>query len=46
MEVLNRHAPLKMKYLRANGQPFMTKKLRKEHMKRSRLRNVYLKKQK
>ena len=43
MDVLNRHAPLKTKYLRANDQPFMTKELRKEHMKRSRLRNIYLK---
>ena len=43
MEILNRHAPLKMKYIRANDQPFVTKELRKEHMKRSRLRNKYLK---
>ena len=43
MEVLNIHAPLKSKYLRANDQPFTTKDLRKEHMKRSRLKNIYLK---
>ena len=43
MEILNKHAPLKMKYVRANDQPFITKELRKEHMKRSRLRNKYLK---
>ena len=42
MEVLNRHAPIKTKYLRGNNQPFMTKELRKEHMKRSRLKNIYL----
>ena len=43
MEILNCHAPLKTKYLRANEQPFMTKELRKAHMKRSRLRNKYRK---
>ena len=43
MEILNKHAPLKMKYVRANDQPFVTKELRKEQMKRSRLRNLYLK---
>ena len=32
-----------MKYLRANDQPFMTKELRKEHMKRTQLRNKYRK---
>ena len=45
MEVLDRHAPLKMKYIRGNDQPFVTKELRKEHMKRSRLRNKYRKNQ-
>ena len=43
MGILDKHAPLKTKYIRANDQPFMTKELRKEHMKRSRLRNKYLK---
>ena len=43
MEVLDKRSPSKTKYIRANGQPFVTKKLRKEHMKRSRLRNKYLK---
>ena len=42
MDVFNRHAPLKTRYVRANDQPFITKMLRKEHMKRSRLRNKYL----
>ena len=43
MGILDRHAPLKMKYILANDQPFMTKELRKEHMKRTRLRNKYRK---
>ena len=43
MDIFNRHAPLKHKYVRANDCPFITKELRKEHMKRSRLRNKYLK---
>ena len=43
MEILNYHAPLKTKYLRANQQPFMNKELSKAHMKRSRLRNKYRK---
>ena len=42
MEILNRHAPLKQRLVRANDSPFITKNLRKEHMKRSRLRNKYL----
>ena len=45
MEILDRHAPLKIKYIRGNDQPFVTKELRKEHMKRSRLRNKYRKNQ-
>ena len=43
MEILEKHAPLKTKYVRANDQPFMTKELRKQHMKRSRLKNKFLK---
>ena len=43
MDILNKHAPLKKRYVRANDCPFVTKALRKEHMKRSRLRNKYLK---
>ena len=42
MEVFNRHAPLKQKYVRANDSPFVTKELRKEQMKRSRFRNRFL----
>ena len=41
-EILNRHAPLKQRYVRANDNPFITKEIRKEHMKRTRLRNKYL----
>ena len=39
MGVLEKHAPLKLKYVRVNHSPFITKALRKEIMKRSRLRN-------
>ena len=39
MNVLERHAPIKFKYLRVNHSPFITKRIRKEIMKRSRLRN-------
>ena len=42
MEILNIHAPIKMKHLSANNQLFMTKELREEHMKRTRPRNIYL----
>ena len=41
--VLNRHAPLKEKYKRANNSPFMNKNLSKAVMNRSRLRNKFLK---
>ena len=41
MAVLNEHAPVKKKYIRANDGPFMTKALRKENMHRTRLRNKY-----
>ena len=41
MNVLNGHAPVKKKYIRANDGPFMTKALRKEHMHRTKLRNEY-----
>ena len=43
MKILDRHAPIKTKYIRGNDQPFITKELRKEHMKRSRLKNSYQK---
>ena len=43
VDVLNRHAPLKKKYIRANNSPFMNKTLSKAVMNRSRLRNKFLK---
>ena len=43
LSVFNKYAPIKKKYIRANEAPFMTKNLHKEIMKRSRLRNKYLK---
>ena len=42
IEILNKHAPMKIKYLRANQGKFMTKDLLKAIMKRSRLRNKFL----
>ena len=42
-DIFNRHAPLKTRYVRANDNPFITKELRKEHMRRTRLKNKYLK---
>ena len=43
--VLNKHAPIKKKFVRANDKPFMTRALRKAVMLRSRLRNRYNKDQ-
>ena len=37
MKILNRHAPMKKKFVRANEVPYMTKALRKAIMKRSEL---------
>ena len=42
--ILNAHAPLKKKPLRANHASFVTREFRKAVMKRARLRKVYLKK--
>ena len=39
---IGKYAPLKKRYVRANQSPFMNKKLSKEIMKRSRLRNKFL----
>ena len=39
--VLDKHAPIKEKYFRANDKPFMTRALRKASMLRSRIRNKY-----
>ena len=41
MEVLNRHAPLKSKYVKANDSLFTRKALRKAIMLRSNLRNKF-----
>ena len=38
LKELNKHAPLKQKFLRHNNNPFMTKDLRKQIMVRSKLR--------
>ena len=43
IEILNKHVPIKRKYLRANQGEFMSKELNKAIMTRSRLRNKYLK---
>ena len=43
LRILDKHAPLKTKYVRGNDQPFMTKELRKAHMKRTMLLNKYRK---
>ena len=42
MIILNKHAPLKKKYIRANNSPFMNKTFCKAIMSRSKLRNKYL----
>ena len=39
-DLLQKHAPLKTKFLRANNSPHMTKELRQAIMKRSRLKNI------
>ena len=43
LEVLNTHAPLKKKMIRANHVPYMSKILRKAIMRRSALENKYRK---
>ena len=43
LEVLNTHAPIKRKLLRADHVPYMTKALRKAIMKRSELESKYVK---
>ena len=43
LEVLEDHAPLKKKYIRANEVPYMTKTLKKAIMKRSQLESKFLK---
>ena len=41
LRVLEKHAPMKQKVLRANDKPYMTKILRKAIMRRSALKNKY-----
>ena len=43
IDTLNKHAPIKKKYILANYANFVTKALRKAIMLRSRLRNIFLK---
>ena len=43
LEVLDKHAPVKKKYIRTNHAPYMTKVLRKAIMRRSQLENKYQK---
>ena len=43
LRVLEKHAPMKQKVLRANDKPYMTKVLRKAIMRRSTLKNKFLK---
>ena len=41
--MLDQHVPRKQKYARGNHMPFMNKTLSKEIMKRTKLRNKFLK---
>ena len=43
IEVMNRHAPLRKKFPRANHAPYITKTLRKAIMRRSQLETKYFK---
>ena len=43
IDTSNIFAPCKKKYSRGNNMPFVNKSLKKAHMKRSRLRNMYVK---
>ena len=43
LSLLNKHAPMKQKLVRANQSPYLTKSLRKAMMKRSELRTKYYK---
>ena len=42
MDVVNKHAPLKRKYIRANHAEYMNKELSQAIMKLAKLRNTYL----
>ena len=41
LRVLDKHAPMKKRYIRANDSPFMNRTLRKAFMVRTRLKNKY-----
>ena len=41
-QAIQKHAPIKQRYVRANQAPFINKTINKEIMKRSRLRNKFL----
>ena len=41
-KILEKHAPMKKRFVRANQAPFVNKKISKKIMKRSRLRNKFL----
>ena len=41
-QAIQKHAPIKQRYVRANQPPFINKTINKEIMKRSRLRNKFL----
>ena len=43
LSLLNKHAPMKQKLVRANQSPYLTKSLRKAMMKRTELRTKYFK---
>ena len=43
LSILDKHAPIKRKYIRANNSAFMTKELRTAIMQRSKLRQKFLK---
>ena len=45
LKVLSKNSPIKKRYVRANEAPFMNKVLKNAIMKRSQLRNVFLKKE-
>ena len=40
LRVLDKHAPMKKRYIRANDSPFMNRPLRKAFMLRTRLKNM------
>ena len=43
IDIVNKHAPLKKKFIRGNQAPFMTRNLKKEIYTRSRFRNKFCK---